>query len=90
MAICFPSIAIRKILCFFKLLCYFFTILVGLEPELIIYNFLNRTHLLWMIIKNGESMDNVSETSQEKNQGPVKNRSRLHGPEAVMIPAKNG
>lgn len=68
----------------------FFPIHVSLEPEMIIYIFLNRTHLLWMIIKNGESMDNVSETSQEKNQGPVKNRSRLHGPEAVMIPAKNG
>lgn len=40
--------------------------------------------------RDGESIDNVSETSHQKNKGPVKNRSRLHGPEAVMIPAKNG
>lgn len=40
--------------------------------------------------RDGESIDNVSETSHQKNKGPVKNSSRLHGPEAVMIPAKNG
>lgn len=37
---------------------------------------------------DGESMDNVSETSQEEiKQGPVKKRSRLNGPEAVMSQA---
>lgn len=37
---------------------------------------------------DGESMDNVSETSQDENkQGPVKKRSRLNGPEAVMSQA---
>lgn len=34
---------------------------------------------------DGESMDNVSETSQEEiKQGPVKQSSRLNGPEADM------
>lgn len=34
---------------------------------------------------DGESMDTVSETSQEEiKQGPVNQSSRLNGPEAVM------
>lgn len=37
---------------------------------------------------DGKSMDNVSETSQEKiKQGPVKKKVRLNGPEAVMSQA---